>query len=128
MFQFFFFRMFQVWRTKVFVEIKRTKDILQFDRKVESVLVKRTNFRVSSGTKNSVSIGHLHAVCTLRKNFDLTQISYEVLINFNIVAEKYPKYACADVKQLHLIKQVRYHETIVKNNGSGFYPPNKFGP
>ena len=50
------------------------------------------------------------------KNLDLTQINYAVLTNFNIGAGKYPKYAYADFKQLHLIGQVRYHETIVKNN------------
>ena len=59
-------------------------------------------------------------VYVLRKNLDLIQINYEALINFNIGTEKYPNYACADVKQLQLIGKVRYHETIVKNNSGGF--------
>ena len=54
------------------------------------------------------------------KKSDFTQINFEVLISFNNGLEKYANYACADAKQLHLIEQVRYHETIVKNNGSGF--------
>ena len=58
--------------------------------------------------------------CYLSKNFDVMQINYKALINFNIGTEKYPNSACAGVKQLHLMGQVRYHETIVKNNSSGF--------
>ena len=47
--------------------------------------VRRTNFRVSSGEKNSISIWPLH-MCTT-KSLDLTQINYEALITF-ILARK----------------------------------------
>ena len=38
------------------------------------------------------------APCVLRKNLDFTH-NYEALINFNIDAEKNPKYANGDVKR-----------------------------
>ena len=55
----------------------------------------------------------------------MTQINYEALINFNIGMEKYAKYAYADIKQfIHLIRQVRYRERIVKTTAVDFHPSN----
>ena len=54
------------------------------------------------------------------KKSRFNQINYEALINFNIDAVRYPIYACADARQLHLVRQARYHETIVRNKSCGF--------
>ena len=54
--------------------------------------------------------------CTLRNNLDLIQIRYEDDFYADFGAGKYPNCACAHLKQLNLIGQIRYRETIVKNN------------
>ena len=79
----------------------------------QCILARRTNFRVSSGKK----IPFYMSTGVLRKNLDLTQINYEALIHFNVGVEKYPNYACVNVKQL---------QSQVPQVSMDFHPPNKF--
>ena len=89
----------------------------------ETVLFGGRSSRCLKG--NIVQFSFDICTCVLRKNLDLTHINYEALINFDIGAEKYPKYQWADVKQLHLIGQVKHCETIVKTIAMYCHPWSK---